>query len=224
MAAAKGLFAKCHKNTLGKADTWQKSMHSEAKMASLPSVCAVTLDKEDMFAECQRLDTRRRNQKLGLEWPVFAECPGCDTRQTWFICRVSGPGHSANIHYLPSVRAGALGKQGHVCRVPRPLDTRQTRRDRLHAPLLFFCRALVSALGNVFAKCPIKNTRQINFCRHCVRRVLFAECNTPQSLCRVFFGLRRVPWTHGKPEHSGSGSSCKGSLRSASREPSAFCS
>ena len=88
-------------------------------MASLPSVCAVTLGKEGMFAECQRLDTRQRDQKLGLEWPVFAECPGCDTR-----------------HYLPSVRAGALGKQGHVCRVPRPLDTRQTRCDRLRAIIL----------------------------------------------------------------------------------------
>jgi len=37
-----------------------------------------------------------------------------------------------------SVRVGALGKQGHVCRVPRPLDTRQTRRDRLRAVTLLF--------------------------------------------------------------------------------------
>ena len=38
-----------------------------------------------------------------------------------------------------SVRVGTLSKQGHVCRVPRPLDTRQTRRDRLRAiTLLFF--------------------------------------------------------------------------------------
>ena len=129
-----GSFAKCYirqkgylpsamKNTLGKADTWQKSIHSGAKMASLPSVRAVTLGKEGMFAECQSLDTRQRDQKLGLEWPVFVECPRCDTRQTWIICRVSGPGHSANMHYLPNVRAGALGKQGHVCRVSRPLDT-----------------------------------------------------------------------------------------------------
>ena len=99
-----GSFAECYtrqksylpsamKNTLGKADTWQNSMHSGAKMASLPSVGAVTLGKEGMFVECQCLDTRQRDQKLGLEWPVFAECPGFDTRQTWFICRVFGPGH-----------------------------------------------------------------------------------------------------------------------------------
>ena len=32
--------------TLGKEDMWPKSVHYETKMASLPSVCAVTLDKE----------------------------------------------------------------------------------------------------------------------------------------------------------------------------------
>ena len=38
-----------------------------------------------------------------------------------------------------SVRVGTLSKQGHVCRVPRPLDTRQTCCDRLCAiTLLFF--------------------------------------------------------------------------------------
>ena len=86
--------------------------------------------------------------------------------------------------YLSSVMAGALGKQYHVCRVPRPLDTRQTRRDCLRAvTLLFFCQALVSALSNIFAECPIKNTQQINFCRHCVRRVLFAECFLGFAVC-----------------------------------------
>ena len=59
-------------------------------------------------------------------------------------------------------------------------------------------------LGKVFAERPIKNTRQRNVCRLCVRRVPFAECNTRQRLYRVFFGLRRVPWAHGKLPHSGS--------------------
>jgi hypothetical protein len=42
------------------------------------------------------------------------------------------------------------------------------------------------ALGKVFAKCPIKDTRQRRFCRQFFYRVSFAECNTRQSLCRVF--------------------------------------
>ena len=62
----KGYLPSAMKNTLGNADTWQKYVHSGAKMASLPSVRAVTFGKEGMFAECQRLDTRRRDQKLGL--------------------------------------------------------------------------------------------------------------------------------------------------------------
>ena len=37
----------------------------------------------------------------------------------------------------------------------------------------------------------------------------FAECYTRQNyLCRVFFGLRRVPWTHGKATDSGSVGMC----------------
>jgi len=66
----------------------------------------------------------------------------------------------------------------------------------------FFCRVSVLALGKVFAECPIKNTRQRNVCLLCVRRVSFAECNTRQSLCRVFFGLCCVP-AHGKLPDSG---------------------
>jgi len=115
--------------------------------------------------------------------------------------------------YLPSVGAGTFGKhalfaecQGWGTRQTRSclLSTKAVRHSDKHAMTVsapshyFFCRALVSALGNVFAECPIKKTRQINFCHHCVRRVLFVECNTRQNFYRVFFGLRRVPLTHGK--------------------------
>jgi len=34
---------------------------------------------------------------------------------------------------------------------------------------------------------------------------LFVECYTQQILCRVFFGLCRVPGAHGKATVSGSG-------------------
>ena len=119
-----GSFAECYtrqksylpsamKNTLGKANTWQKSVHSGAKMAYLPSACAVTLPEHSA-----------KRSKAGSEMTS--------------LYRVSGSGHSTNMHYLSSVRAKALDKQGHVCRVPRPLDTRQTRRDRFRAITLFF--------------------------------------------------------------------------------------
>ena len=151
-------------------------MHSGAKIASLPSVCAMTLGKEGMFVECQCLDTRQRDQKLGLECPVFAECPGFDTRQTWFICRVSGPGHSANMHYLPSVRAGALGKQGHVCRVPRLLDTRQTRRGRLRTVTLLFLSSVGFSTQQRLCRVPDK--------KHSAKKRLPTLC-MPSAVCRV---------------------------------------
>ena len=42
----RGLLPSARLKTLGKVYTWQNSVHSGTKMASLPSVCAVTLDKE----------------------------------------------------------------------------------------------------------------------------------------------------------------------------------
>ena len=42
----RGLLPSARVKTLGKVYIWQNSMHSGTKMASLSSVCAVTLDKE----------------------------------------------------------------------------------------------------------------------------------------------------------------------------------
>ena len=82
--------------------------------------------------------------------------------------------HSANNNPLPSV----FWK-----------NTRQTT---------FFCRLSNLTLDKPFVECAIKNTWQIAVRRHCRCRVLFAECYTRQSLCRVFFGLCRVRVAHGK--------------------------
>ena len=72
--------------------------------------------------------------------------------------------------------------------------------------IIILCRVyFVKTLSKPFDECAIKNTRQIVVCQHCRCRVLFAECYTRQSLCRVFFGLCRVPVAHGKLTVSGSG-------------------
>ena len=60
------------------------------------------------------------------------------------------------------------------------------------------------ALGKGFAECPTKDTRQRRLCRLFFCRVLFAECSTRQSLCRVQIGLCRVPLALGKFTESGS--------------------
>ena len=107
-----GSFAKCYirqkgylpsamKNTLGKADTWQISVYSGTKMASLPNVCAVTLGKK---------------ANICTFWAS--------------LCRVSSIWHSAKKTCLPSARNLTLGKEGRFaeCQVR---DTRQMRRDHL---------------------------------------------------------------------------------------------
>jgi hypothetical protein len=59
-------------------------------------------------------------------------------------------------------------------------------------------------LGKVFVECPIKRTQKKSRCRCTVRRALFAECHTWQSLRRVFSRLCRVLQTLGKEPDSDS--------------------
>ena len=97
---------------------------------------------------------------------MFAECHIPDTRQRQT--------------YLPSVRVGALGKQGHVCRVPRPLDTRQTRRDRLRAVMLLFFLSVGFSTRQRFCRVPDK--------KYSANKLLPSLC-TPCVVCRVFLGF-----------------------------------
>ena len=72
---AKRPLSSAEVKTLGKEDTWPKSVHSGTKMASLSSVYTVTLSKAPTFVR---------------SGPVFAECPVFDTRQRWQVCLVPG--------------------------------------------------------------------------------------------------------------------------------------
>ena len=63
---------------------------------------------------------------------------------------------------------------------------------------IFILPSAFLALGKGFTECPTKSTRQRLFCRLILCRVPFAECGTRQSLCRVYFGLYRVPTALGK--------------------------
>ena len=104
----RGLLPSARVKTLGKANTWQISMHSGTKMASLSSVCAVTLGKE---------------ANICTFWSN--------------LCRVSSIWHSTKKAGLLSVRDLTLGKEGRFaeCQVQ---ETQQTRRDHLHAVTLLF--------------------------------------------------------------------------------------
>ena len=80
---------------------------------------ANTLPRAETDAQRKKV-TRRRRDGHG----AFAECPRPNTRQTYLLCRVSNPGHSANVPSLPSVKSQALGKPAFFaeCQI---LDTRQ---------------------------------------------------------------------------------------------------
>src|SRR5436190_907847 len=45
----------------------------------------------------------------------------------------------------------------------------------------------------LFVECPVDAKCLARGCRMHVYRVLYAECYTRQTICRVFFALRRVP-------------------------------
>ena len=61
-----------------------------------------------------------------------------------------------------------------------------------------------TAHGKNFAECPINGTRQSWLCRYCLWRVLFAECYTRRTICRVFSVFCRVFRALGKLKESGS--------------------
>ena len=53
------------------------------------------------------------------------------------------------------------------------------------------------------AECLINGTRQSWLCRNCLWRVLFAECYTRRTICRMFYAFCRVFWALGKLKESG---------------------
>jgi len=64
-------------------------------------------------------------------------------------------------------------------------------------PRVYFCRVFTDSRQTV---CRVPDEKHsANYClptNQC--RVLYAECNTRQSICRVFLGVCRVPLTLGK--------------------------
>jgi hypothetical protein len=143
---------------------------------------SLALGKEVGFAEC-RTEHSAKSLTCGPLWQalcrvsqlahgkdgLFAECCLEDTRQRYLLCRVS---------------PGTLGKAA--------VSVTRRRNDRFSLPSALWHSA------KRFAECPRKSTRQRSLCRCSLCRVFFAECDTRQSLCRVFLRLRRVIQALGK--------------------------
>jgi hypothetical protein len=144
---------------------------------------SVTLGKE---ALCRVITLGKEHRPLGTDLGSlpsvmslalgkevgFAECRTEHSAKnlTW------GPSLAGS---LPSAAWKTLGKdnffaechKGHLAKPPSPSPGAVTAA--------FLCRVL-------------SGTRQRRLCRCTVRRAFFAECNTRQSLCRVFLRIRRV--------------------------------
>jgi hypothetical protein len=135
---------------------------------------SLALDKEVGFAEC-RIEHSAKNLTWGPSLAGSLSSVPSGTRQRWILCRVS---------------PRTLGKAA--------VSVTRCRNGRF---------SLSSALWHSakrFAECPRKSTRQRRLCRCTVCRAFFDECNTWQSLCRVFLRLRRVLQALGKAIDSGS--------------------
>ena len=105
-------------------------------------------------------DARRKKvtRRSGDGHGAFVECPGPDTRQTCHLCRVSNPGHSANLNSLPSVKYWTLGKDGprtYKCWHFAECHSADTRQISHFSPRMHIFWPCV-----LFAECFYPSTRQ----------------------------------------------------------------
>ena len=128
----RGLLPSARVKTLDKVYTWQNSVHSGTKMTSLPSVYAMTLDKEAKIlcilgCVCRVPGIRHSAKDEGLSsaWNVthskggsFAECSECDTRQRRKLYRVLGMWHTAKEEVFAECLECDTRQRRKLCWVP----------------------------------------------------------------------------------------------------------
>jgi hypothetical protein len=162
----------------------------------LPSVWVITLGKEHrprhrlrFFAECYVAGTRQRGRLCRVPHRTLGKEPDMGTLSGGLFAEYPN-WHSAKMDSLPSAAWNTLGKAA--------VSVTRRRNDHFSLPSALWHSA------KRFAECPRKSIRQRSLCRCSLCRVFFAECDTRQSLCRVFLRLRRVLQALGKAINSGS--------------------
>jgi hypothetical protein len=165
---------------------------------ALPSVRVVALGKEPrpghqcrFFAECNGSGTRQRSTLCRVPYQVLGKGPDMGTLSGGSF--VEYPRwHSAKVDSLPSAVGQTLGKGNSFaeCHLGHSAKTSTPSPGAVTAA--FLCRV------------PEKKYSAKKVCRCTVCRALFAECDTRQSLCRVFSRLYRVLQALGKVIYSGS--------------------
>jgi hypothetical protein len=187
-----------YKKQIKKVHTGHFAEYNTRQRGALPSVSVITLGKE---------------QRPGHRFRDFAECYVPDTRQRGTLCQVPrrALGKEPGIGTLP----GGLFAECPRGTRQRSLDTQQ--RSRLRHPVAvttaFLCRVLPgtrqTSLLSAREKAPGKEGfADALFAEPSLPSATFgkafAECDTRQSLCRVFLRLCRVLRALGKAPVSGS--------------------
>lgn len=178
--------------------------HVPSAALSTPATWCSLVNRQSL-CRVFRCGSRQRRHVARAGCVVADKCAQCQTlgKQREHLSRVMALGNSTahgELRWL--CRAEALGK------ARGPTTIAWTRgcflcvrvyqisiwgtRQRL-VPL-YCAEPPLLDLGNMFAESPTQGTRQISLCLRGVRRVLFAESYTRQSLCRVLTGLCRVFW------------------------------
>jgi hypothetical protein len=140
------------------------------------------------FAKCNVSNTRQRSTLCRVPYLALGKEPDMRTLPSGFFAECPR-WHSAKMASLPSAIEHTLGKDGsfaeccpgHSAKTPSPSPGTVTAA--------FLCRVL---------------SGQRRLCRCTVCRAFFVECDTRQSLCRVFLRLCRVLQALGKGGDSGS--------------------
>ena len=162
-----------------------------------------TLGKYEIFAECRYYYTQRK--------AIFKKTKYCFKN----VCRVSA---CAALGILLSFTESSTRRQGILkiknifkkisCRVPCRLTLGEVTVNGGSGVMTVSFRREPNCARQNFAECPINGTRQSWLCRYCLWRVLFAECYTGRTICRVFYVFCRVFRTLGKLKESSSDRPC----------------
>jgi hypothetical protein len=198
-----------YKKQTKKVYTGHFAEYNTRQRGSLPSVMTMTLGKEHrpghrlrFFAEFYVAGTRQRGHLCRVPHRTLGKEPDMGTLPGGFFAECPTR-HSAKMGFLPSAARKTLGKAA--------VSVTRRRNGRFSLP------SAVWHSAKIFAECPRKSSRQRRLCRCTVRRAFFAECNTRQSICRVFSRLRRVLQALDKAIDSGSGHSLLLSKQLAAR-------
>ena len=163
-----------------------KAVYTTMCFTALPSARALALGKEfskkNIFSLPSAVSARHSAKDFSKKY--FFSLPSAGSGR-----HLAKDFSKKNIFSLPSAGSGRLSakdfskKKGKA--LPSAFLTRHSAKTPSTADGQFSLPSAVLALGKAFAECLTNGTRQRTLRRMRLCRLLFAECGTRQSICRV---------------------------------------